>query len=215
MDFSTFVQIVKRSWWIFVIVLVSVLGCTAYFTSIQTPLYSATTSFVVWPGKNLTDSDEFLRSLNTLERRSFIATYAKILSSNTIQEQAFSKSGLPSSDYLSYSFKSSVLPDTNIIRITVLGPDPVHARDLANAIFEEGDEYVSDNYGLFRLKLLDRATVATHSEGPSIKRNLGIAFVIGSLLALGSMIVFDFLLYKRSNSVIKTESVSKAQQGTS
>ena len=200
MDFSTFIQILRRSWWIFILVLLAVIGFTAYFTYTRPPLYIATTSLVVWPEKTNLDSEEFFRSLNTLERRSFIATYAKILTSSAIQERALSKAGIPAVESSSYEIISSVIPDTNIINVSVAGPNPVLAKDLANALYEEGEKYIKDILGGFGLRILDRATIPSSSM-TSIKRNISMAIVIGILLGIGAMIIIDFFLHIRSHSV--------------
>lgn len=199
MDFSTLVQILRRSWWIFILVLLAVIGFTAYFTYTRPPLYRATASFVVWPEKSSLDSEVFFRSLNTLERRSFIATYAKILSSGTIQEKALSKAGIPAIESSSYEIISSVIPDTNIIRVSVTGPNPDLAKDLANSLYEEGEKYIKDILGGFGLRILDRATIPS-SSGTSIKRNISMAIVLGILLGIGAMIIIDYFLHTWSHS---------------
>lgn len=217
MDFSFFIQIIKRTWWIFVVVFVIVLGSTAYFTYTQTPIYRAVTSFVVLPNEKIIGSENFLRSLNTLERRSFIATSAKILSSQTIQKRAHSKLGITDSQSISYHIRSSVVPDTNIIRVSVSGTNPRIVTDIANAMYNEGQNYIKEFYSFFGLRLLDPATLPSSSVRPSIRRNFSIAIVMGILLGLGAMIVIYYFRQTRGNpnknSDSKTNVDFRASQG--
>jgi capsular polysaccharide biosynthesis protein len=222
MDFAFFIQIIKRTWWTFVAVFVIVLGSTAYFTYTQTPIYRATVSFVVLPDENAISSGDFIRSLSTLERRSFIATSAKILSSKTIQKRAHSKIGITNSQSISYHIRSyhirsSVVPDTNIIRVSVSGTNPRIVTDIANAMYDEGQNYIKEFYSVFELRLLDPATLPSSSVRPSIRRNFSIAIVMGILLGLGAMIVIYYFRQTRGNpnknSDSKTNVDFRASQG--
>ena len=212
MNFFAFVQILGRRWWIVILSLVVVLGSTAFFSYRQTPIYETRTTLVVRLSEKL-GIKETVDSLNALDRRSIIATYAKIPLSRTVQEKVEKnlglESGIMSNQESSYLIKTGVIPDTNILSISVEGPDRRLVADIANAIAEESKNYVEEFSDIFRLTVLDRAPHPSKPVRPVIQRNLGIGVVLGLLLGVVLVFLIEFIQKLRHPQSETLESESK------
>ena len=189
MDFLAFVRMLRQSWWIVVLTIVGSLGSTAFFTHTQTPIFQATTTLVVWPTKNMTDLNDLVRSLDTLDRRVYVAMYSKIPSSQIVRGRAQEKLGLSLPQLEPYLINTVVIPDTNILNVSVEGPDPHLTANLANAVAEQAKQYIEESYTVFELKILDRATQPVLPARPNMGRNLSVATVLGLLAGLGLVFV--------------------------
>jgi capsular polysaccharide biosynthesis protein len=193
MNLLTFIHLLRRYWWIMFLTLAVVLGATAYFTHKQAPIYRATTSVVVGPSEKLAKVDEIVDSLNTLDRRSVVATYAKVPSSRTVRERAREQLNLSRSQMRLYQVTTAVVPDTNILQVSVEGPDPRLTADVANAIAEQAKSYAQEVYGIFGLKVLDRANQPSEPVRPEMARNLSVAAVLGLLLGMGLTFLVEYV----------------------
>lgn len=184
----SFLGILRRSWWIVALALVVVFGSTAIFTKGQTPIYQASTTLVVGPSDQIQTLQDILRGLETLDRRSIIATYAKIPATQSVREKAREQLKMSSEQMMLNSVRTSVLPDTNILQVTVEGPDARVVADVANAVAAQAKDNFRDFYGIYGLKVLDPAAAASRPVRPDIKRNLTTGAVLG--LLLGAALVF-------------------------
>jgi capsular polysaccharide biosynthesis protein len=88
-----------------------------------------------------------------------------------------------------FEVNGSVLYNTNIIVITVTGPDPALVQQLAIAISEQTIDYVTRLYEIYDLKPLDAAELPEDPVSPSLPLNL----ILGSVLGLGAGVFFAFL----------------------
>ena len=189
MDFLAFVRMLRQSWWIVVLIIAGSLGSTAFFTHTQTPIFQATTTLVVWPSKNITDANDIVRSLDTLDRRVYVAMYSKIPCSQMVRNRAQEKLGLSADQLKPYQITTIVIPDTNILKVSVEGPDPSLTANFANAVAEQAKQYIEETYSVFELKILDRATQPISPARPNMGRNLSVATVLGLLVGLALVFV--------------------------
>ena len=193
MDFQMVVRILKRSWWIVVLAVSGVLVSAASFTSTQTPIYEASTTLVIGPPENFTSVHEIANSIDTLDRRNVIATYSKISSSKAVLEQVRGKLLLSPEQMNPYRIKSAVVPDTNILRITVEGPDPGLAAVIANALAEQVEQQIKKIYRLHEVQVLDPAARPARPSRPVLGRVLGVGAVLGFILGVGGAFLNEFL----------------------
>lgn len=195
MDFLEFIRMLKRSWWIIALMWVGLVASTALFTAFQTPVFQAATTLVVWPSKSMTDVNDLVHSLDTLDRRVYVAMYSKIPPSQIVRARAQEKLGLSPAQQLPYRVATVVIPDTNMLKVSVEGPDSRVTADLANAVAEQAKQYIEETYSVFELKILDRATESRSPVRPSMGRNLSVATVLGWLLGLGLVFVRESIQY--------------------
>ena len=123
MSFLEFLRIAKKSWWVVALALGGTVASTAFFTLWQTPIYQAITTLVISTDQSVTDVNDVVRSLDSLDRRSVVATYAKIPSSQTVISRAKQQLKLAPSQMQLYQVSTLVVPDTMIVAVSVEGPD--------------------------------------------------------------------------------------------
>lgn len=198
MEGFTFKELIKRSWLIILIIWVACLITTAFFVSRQDAIYTTSTTLVVWPQEENATFREIADSLDTLDRRSVMATYAKIISSRTVLEKTRKREEFADKKMKSYKTRTFVLPDTNILRISVYGPDPQLAADFANAVAKQASRYVKRYSDMYQLKLLDPAVPPHRPVKPDMPRSLNVGAVLGLILAFGVALLLE-LLRRRSS----------------
>ena len=212
MDFLTLIQIVKRSWWIVILALVGVFASTALFTFTQTPIYHAITTLVIATDQSVTDVNDIVRSLDSLDRRTFVATYAKIPSSHTVISRAQRQLKLTPTQLQLYQVSTLVVPDTMILAVSVEGPDAGLTAALANAVAEEAKNYAKEFYGTYRLRVLDPAAQPPHPARPEIPRNLMTGALLGLLLGVGLVFLREYIRHLRQTLTDQPEPESPAEE---
>ncbi len=197
----------RRYWWLILSAFAFGFGATAAFTSLRAPTYRATTTLVVGPNESLKTPREVVDSLNTLDRRSVVATFAKLPSSRTVRERAQGQLQLNEAQLKPYDVRTVVVPDTNVLEVSVEGPDPRLTAALADAVAQQTTQYTREFYDIYGMKVLDRAQEPTERVGPGLSRTLLVGAVLGLLIGVGVASVFDYLrrLKGRSGSAAARE----------
>src|SRR5688572_29379710 len=172
----------RSRWWLVLLAVAVALGASALATARQRPLYRASTSLVVAPTTDVDTPADILRTLETLERRSIIATFARIPGSQEAQRAMAAQLGLPNLD--GWRVEGSVLPNTNILRIDAEGPDAALVAQVANAAAEATRQEARALYRIFTMRNLAEATPPARAALPDWRRNLLVAAAIGLLLGV-------------------------------
>jgi len=183
----------QRYWWLILLAFSIGFGSTAFFTSLRAPTYRATTTLVVGPNESLKTPREVVDSLNTLDRRSVVATFAKLPSSRTVRERAQAQLQLNEAQLKPYEVRTVVVPDTNVLEVSVEGPDPRLSAALADAVAQQTTQYTREFYDIYGMKVLDRAQEPTERVGPGLSRTLLVGALLGLLIGVGVASVFDYL----------------------
>jgi diguanylate cyclase (GGDEF)-like protein len=195
MELRTYLRVLSRYRWIVLPVFLITLLTTAVLTLRQPAVYSSTATFVVAPSAAFQDAQSFAAGLETLSRRAEIAsTYGEVASSRTVADAAFDTLGLPRELERQLSIKGALLAGTNIFKITVEGPDPVTARDVANAVGAETIKYAQTLYEPYVLKSLDAATVHLKAGTAHKLMIIVLGAIFGLLLAAGMAFLADYLM---------------------
>ncbi len=207
MNFSALFRILVTGWWIIVLALMVTVGATLFFTFTQSPVYQAVTTLVVVP-KDLGDPRDSLHSLDTLDRRTLVATFAKIPASQTVREKAQAQLGLTSAPMQPYEITVRVVPDTNILQVSVEGPAPDLVQRLANAVAEQARHRGEEFYGLYELKVLDPASQPSLPVRPEKARNLAVGIVLGLMLGVGVALGAEYFRQSKSAPAANVEATS-------
>lgn len=176
-------------WWIVAVVVALCLSAAAFFTSRQPTVYRASTLLLVKPDSTVAEPVDQLRSLETLERRTILATFARLVDTDRLRKEANAELGRgKASDR--FRVESSIVPNTNLIRIMVTGPDPDGAAALANALARTTRSEARRTYPIFTMELVEPAS-AQHGPpaAPSPRRNYAVALVLGLFVGLGAAFV--------------------------
>lgn len=190
MDIIDLIKLLKRYWWLLVVSLLLSICSSIFFNYNKQTLYRAHTTLVIYPGDDIKDIDSILRSLSTVDRRSVISTSAKIVSSQSVRESTMSSLNMTPDEFDLYSIGVSIVPDSNIIRIYVSGPDPDKTSIIANSYAKSAKYYFKKYYKIISLEVLDRAPQPSSPVDKRFSRNVGVSIIIGLLLA----ICFVFLI---------------------
>jgi diguanylate cyclase (GGDEF)-like protein len=192
MEVKAYLQVLLRKWWIVIPAFLITLVSGIIFTYTRAPVYSAVATYVVVPSSSFSDIGSFANGLDMLGRREEIATtFAEIASSRKIRELA--DSSLPFEPGLDYTVSSKLRAGTNIIEITVEGPDPIIVRDLASSVGAAIEEYVQGLYEVFVLVPLDEAIIPERPISPNKPLNLALSAVFGLVLGAGLAFLSDYL----------------------
>ena len=172
----------RARWWVVLLAVVVAVGVSAAATARQKPIYRASVTLVVAPTSSIESTGDILRSLETLERRSVIATFARIPGSPEARRMVAEKLGMASLD--GWRIEGSVLPNTNIIKIDAEGPEAARAADVANLSAEATRQEARALYRIFTMRTLAQAVPPSRPAHPDTRRNLLVAAALGLLLGL-------------------------------
>lgn len=189
MEFKLYLQMLQRSWWIVLLTALAALAIALAAVFLVTPTYRSTARFVVSPNLEqvgLQDDTDLLRSLEALDRRSIIATYAEVVNSTRVFDQAVASIGLSESEILEYTHTTVVLPDANILELSVDGPDPIKSTLLANSLGQQAIAYITQLYTVYEVSFMDTASMPTEPISPQPVRDASLAFVLG--LVMGAVL---------------------------
>ena len=129
MDLKSIIRIFKR--WIWLLVLGAVIaGGTAYYVSSrETPMYQASTRFVVLRAATAGYYDYYA----FVDYQQLISTYSQLLSTDALLDQASEELG-----YSAYGIRAnaSQIAETQFVLLTVIHHDPAKAAEIANVLVE-------------------------------------------------------------------------------
>lgn len=179
-DPGFYLRALRRGWWVALLAAAVTVLVAWLFASRENPVYRASASLVATPSSDVDDAGDVLDAIDTLERRTIVATFSKIPAAPDTREDAAGRLGVEPREIRYYWIGASVLPNTNVIRIDVLGPDPERAAEVANAVAAETRHEARSLYGVYTLRRLARAVAPDEPERP----NPGRAVVVGGVLGL-------------------------------
>jgi len=180
-------------YWIVVLIAFAIgLGGTAWFAQKQPPLYRANATLVLAPVTGLGDVRQITDALNTLDRRSVVASLAMVPSSRTVREQARAQLQLTSAQLSPYHVSTAVVPDTNVIEVSVEGPDPRIDAAYAYALSAQSIASTRQYYDIYVLKALDWPSIPTEAVGPGLVRKLIVGGILGLLVGIGAALLLAY-----------------------
>ena len=183
----------RRGWWLLLIMLAAGIGGAMLLTSRQEPVYETSATLVVAPSRTTTEPDEIVRGLETLERRTVIATFARIPTTREAKESVAVRLGVDSDALRGVRIHGSVLPNTNIIRISAQGPEAEMVAAAANAAAELTAEEATTLYRVYELYPMEEAREPRRPDFPDPRRNLLVGAVIGLVIGLAAALALDRL----------------------
>ncbi|HOB13056.1 MAG TPA: hypothetical protein PK680_03865 [Novosphingobium sp.] len=186
-------QAAIANWWIVVLSLGLCLASAAYFASAEVPLYKARTTLIIGPKKDLKEAREVSDTLNTLDRRSVVATLAMLPSSRTVRDAARQQTGLSDDQIASYTIKTSVVPDSNALEVTAEGPDAAIATRLLDALADQAVARTGTVYGIFEMQVLDRARTSSTPASVGWPRRLLAGSLFGLIIGAAAAFALAWL----------------------
>jgi len=183
----------RRNWIIVIVILAVTLVVTAIVTARQTPVYEASAQLVVAPTGGTTNPADLVRALETLERRTVVATFARITSTDESRAAVAQSLNLDPKRARAFRTHGSVVPNTNIIRIDTRGPDPKIAAAIANAAAARTATEAEALYRIYSLRFLTKATPPGAPAYPDRQRNFLAGGAIGIFLGIATALARERL----------------------
>jgi capsular polysaccharide biosynthesis protein len=167
----------------FIVVFVSVV----IFTFTQQEVYESQVRLIVDPSSVVsTDIRELREAVIDLDRPIVVNTYAEIAQSPAVFETSWSQLNMEQDP--AYEVKTSVLQETSIMEITVSGPNPILAQQLAIQVTNQTFSFIEELDTIYELTLLDEASLDFKPVTPNKPLNISLGIIIG----LGIGVVFAF-----------------------
>ncbi|MFL6203380.1 MAG: hypothetical protein ACJ76J_29790 [Thermoanaerobaculia bacterium] len=101
--------------------------------------------------------------------------------------------GIDAKGIRGYQIHASVLPNTNIIKVDVEGPDPRRAADVANAAAAVTRREARSMYRIYTMHPLERAVAVRQPIHPTPARNLLVAGILGLFLGIAAALLAERL----------------------
>ncbi len=176
----------QRGWWIVILCAMAAINVSLMISYTTTPLYQTRARFLIAPDPMLDNTSQVLDGLDNLDQPTLAATFVEILMSQRIFDETAQNIGIDTDEEGNYERNAVVLPDSNVLELTVSGPDPTLAAALANGIGLQGITFIQDYYPVYDLDFLDKASVPSSPIEPTPKRSAAVSLMMG--LAMGGVI---------------------------
>jgi len=148
------------------------------------PLYRTEATFIISPSPNLPSSRDAVSALAALDTMKIFDTYGEVLTSQRVYDAALQQLALTAQDLKEYQRHTALRPNSIILGLTVDGPDPALAVQLANALGQKGIEFINAYYDVFQINFLDQASQPVAPFTPQPVRHGLLAAGIGLLAGL-------------------------------
>lgn len=181
-----------RRWWWVVLVLAGVaMAVTVFLTARQSPIWQSAALLAVGPSSEIREPSEIVRALDTLERRTVVATFARIPSTPGMRDAVAEEMGVTPRELRGYRIRGSVVPSTNILRVDVEGSDPERVAEAANAAARVTAREARSLYRVFSMRDLAPAVPARRPSYPDPQRNYLVGGALGLILGIAAALVLD------------------------
>ena len=157
------------------------------------PIYQSKVTFVIAPNKNLPSSRDVVSAFTALDTLDIFSTYADILSSVRVIEEANKVVGLDDEEMVSYKRSTQMNPQSIILELSVEGPDAKKTAFLANEIGKYGIQFINAYFSVFEIDFLDQAVISKSAYKPRTYRDMGIFAGFGLCIGL-IVVIFKELL---------------------
>lgn len=178
MEIRLYMRMLRRGWWIVALTALVAVNVALVASYLTIPMFQASARFVVSPSPELLGGD-IVDSLDTLDKRSIVSTYAEFINSRRIYLDALQVLQLQETSMIEYTTQTVVLPDANILVLTVTGPDPQLAALLANTMGQRAINYISLIYRAYDISFLDPAISPIEPYSPQPVRDSVLALALG------------------------------------
>jgi len=192
MELTRYISLVRRWWWL-LLAGTLIAGVASYAISkTLTPVYSSTATLLV----NQTQVPGTLAYNDILTSERLTRTYRELIDKEPVLQEVVDRLSLPfGQGELAGMISVGVVPDTQLLRLSVENADPALASRIANMAATIFIEQNTDNK-LSRpgdVSIVEAATPAAAPIKPNVKMNALMAAVMGLLLAGGIVILIEYL----------------------
>lgn len=174
---------IGRRWKLVVVAAVAGMIVAWLFTALQPDRYRATLLAAVSPLSDTLNATDVLRGVEVLEQRTVVATVAALAAT------PFTTRAATQADDAGYTIDASVLPNTNLVRIQVEGPEAARAAAIANGLPAILSQHTRSMFKLYGVTPVSPATApadpVSSGSGRTILAGLLLGLIIGAAIAIG------------------------------
>ncbi|MGH3365752.1 MAG: polysaccharide biosynthesis tyrosine autokinase [Nocardioidaceae bacterium] len=214
MELRDYLRIGRRRWaLILVCMLVSIAG-TALVTLRMTPHYESTARLFVTTPQGDT-ADAYTGGMFSQER---VLSYASLITGERVAQRVIDRLGLQRSpNQLTEQLTSSVAPDTVILEVSTIDPNPQVAQSITAAVAAEFTGLVTElekapgkKRSPIKATVVDAADLPNTPVSPQPLRNVGLAAILGLLVGIAIAVLRETL-----DTTLKSADDVNAITGTS
>jgi capsular polysaccharide biosynthesis protein len=190
-------QILSRYWWI--IAAGAVLIATAVLVlNLASPAeYQTEMSLIIVPrAQSSMGQSGSGDSYTTQDKKTLAETLGEMARSRRVLERAASSVNfdlLAKFDSGDLEREVSVLPETNVIRIVVIGHSPTEVAVAADALGRSSQAVASELPYPYSLEVLDSVEIPTEPMDNGLVTDTVLALIVGALAGFGAAFVLDYL----------------------
>jgi capsular polysaccharide biosynthesis protein len=190
-ELRRYLEVSRRWWWAVALAFLVTTAVTVSSVAFEGSTYESSATFVVRPRP--IDGSQDARAFDALIRGVTInTTYATIARSRLIRDRAEAQLD-PAAREDDMSVSAKVLTDTNVMSLSVTGPDADHVLALANAVGAETVEYVNGLSEVYVLQPLDEPTRPGSPVANNKMLTISIGIVLGLALGVGLAMLVEYL----------------------
>ena len=194
------ISIILKKWWI---VLISfIIGGILAFTYTQflvDPVYVSKGTLYV-NNKSIPSTNPNANANNNLNASDLsvalklVDTYTVILKSDRFMRIVSEKIDVPYKyDQLKKMVNLKGVNETEVLEVSVAAGNPEHATAIAQAVLENSKAEIIRVVEAGSVKIIDDASQPTIPSAPSKKNNTIIGMILGMVIAIGLMLMIEFL----------------------
>ena len=192
-EFARYLSLLRRWWWLLAAGPL-IAGVTAFLvTRTITPTYEGSATILVHPaqGTGALVYNDILASERLTKTYRELISQRPVLEDVVVSEQF---SGL-TVDQLSAKLRVNVVRDTQLLKIVVRDEDPALAAELADAV---AVAFVAQQQRPSAARpgaasLVESAIRPSYPVSPNVRLNVALSLVVGLLLAVGVVLVMEYL----------------------
>ena len=191
-------QIIWKRIWFIILLVILLVGGSVGFTLLQTPMYEASNKILV--GQSVGESKGFISEspANAADLQKLTSTMASAVQSRRVAEAAVEKLGSGATwhtpDDLLANMRAEAEGDTQFVKLSYRDSSPEKAQQIVDTIGDAFTERIDEvNPQAMTVSVWERAEVPDNPVSPNWKRNSLLALVLGVILGVGLVFLFESL----------------------
>jgi capsular exopolysaccharide synthesis family protein len=201
MELARYLRLIRNRFWVVIALPVLAAVAAGVVSILLPPVYEAHVSVYVRLAQPLTSNDPTGVSLTS---GTVLQTYADMTKEPALLQRVINELGLNMSpDELAKEVTATPLPNSTKLAVAVQDTNPAQARDVANKVvadliaevnqFQQEASQVPNSAPPDNLFVLSPAVLPDKPTSPNVTLNIAIAFAAGLFVALGGIILIDYL----------------------
>jgi len=191
-DIREILIVLLKRWYLIAICFILATGSSFAITKFYLkPVYRAQTTLFL--GKE-SDKVASLSIADIQVNNQLVSDYRELLKSNLVAESIEKKLGVSAAKF-KRSVNVQTVKDSRIFSISYEDTDPKLAADVVNELALVIKQLASDVIQVKNVSIIDAAKVPERPVGPSAKKNVGIAGILGLALAAGLIYLLEIMDY--------------------